>query len=158
MRGGTAGQLAAVAIAATCALACAPPALASPGDIYVVDRNAGPGGSGAVFRIDPTTGAQQQVSAGGELVDPTSISVDSNHSLLVADPAAAGGGGAIISIDPASRNQTVLASGGSLVDPTGVSETSGGCYFEFADPNAMASPGWGDGNFFLFDECGQRTA
>ena len=93
-----------------------PPAAAAPGDVYVTDRDAGPGGSGAVLRVDPATGAQTVIASGGDLADPTGIAVDlfapgATDSLLVADPSALGGTGALFRVDPASGAVQVVSSG-----------------------------------------------
>jgi Ca2+-binding RTX toxin-like protein len=138
-----------------CALvlaAAAPAAVAAPGDIYVADRDAGPGGTGAVIRVDPATGAQQVVATGGGLEDPTGIAVDlfafpGHDTLLVADPAAFGGGGAVFRVDPATGLTQVISSGGRFVDPIGVTG-----FLLVADANAAPpNPQVGDGDLIAVD-------
>ena len=107
------------------ALLAAPAASAAPGDVYVADRDAGPGGTGAVIKVDPAGGAQQVVASGAPLQDPTGIAVDirnfpGNDTLLVADPEALGGSGALFRVDPASGSIQTISSGNRFVDPTGV--------------------------------------
>jgi RTX calcium-binding nonapeptide repeat (4 copies) len=129
-----------------------PVAFAAPGDIYVADRDAGPGGTGAVIRIDPTSGAQQVVASGGELVDPTGIAVDlfafpGHDTLLVADPEALGGGGAVFRVDPATGLVQVISSGGRFVDPTGITG-----FLTVADANAAPpNPESGEGDVIAVD-------
>lgn len=51
----------------------------NPGDILVVDFSAGTGGSGALFRVDPTTGARTLLNDFGaganQGVDPAGVTV-----------------------------------------------------------------------------------
>lgn len=64
-------------------LAALPPAAAQlpPGTILVADASAGTGGSGALFQVDPTTGARTLLSDFGNADqgpggrDPTGVSV-----------------------------------------------------------------------------------
>jgi hypothetical protein len=154
LRAGSLVGAASVVCALSLALAV-PAALAAPGDIYVADRDAGPGGKGAVIRVDPTTGAQQVVASGGQLEDPTGIAVDlvafpGRDKLLVADPAAFGGAGAVFRVDPSTGLTQVVSSGGRFVDPAGVTGQ-----FAVADANATPpSPGFGNGDIFFVDPRG----
>jgi hypothetical protein len=144
---GTASVVCALVLAAA-----APAAVAAPGDIYVADRDAGPGGTGAVIRVDPATGAQQVVASGGGLEDPTGIAVDlfafpGHDTLLVADPAALGGAGAMFRVDPSTGVTQVVSSGDRFVDPTGVTGQ-----YAVADANAIPSAsGFGNGDIFFVD-------
>ena len=61
-----------VAVAATPDVAKA--VTLNPGDILVADLNAF-GGPGAIFRVDPTTGAQTTISSGGNFVGPAGIAI-----------------------------------------------------------------------------------
>lgn len=141
-----------------CALAlsiAAPAVSAAPGDIYVADRDAGPGASGAIIKVDPATGAQQVVASGGDLVDPTGIAVDlfnfpGHDTLLVADPEALGGAGALFRVDPATGLVQVISSGDRFVDPTGVTG-----FLVVADPNATPNnPALGDGDVLFVNPDG----
>ncbi|MET0956911.1 MAG: hypothetical protein ABWZ18_00240, partial [Solirubrobacterales bacterium] len=80
-RGRIAGGLLALALLA------APAAAAAPGDIYVADQGAGPGASGAIFRIDIATGRVSTLSSGPPLGDPTDMVFDPAGDLIVADEA-----------------------------------------------------------------------
>jgi RTX calcium-binding nonapeptide repeat (4 copies) len=144
---GTASVVCALVLAAA-----APAAVAAPGDIYVADRDAGPGGTGAVIRVDPATGAQQVVASGEGLEDPTGIAVDlfafpGHDTLLVADPEAFGGGGAVFRVDAATGLTQVISSGGRFVDPIGVTG-----FLLVADANAdPPNPQVGDGDLISVD-------
>jgi sugar lactone lactonase YvrE len=78
--------------------------------VFVADRDAGPGGLGAVVRIDPAgydpahpTANQVVVASGGQLDDPSGIVVERSGTLLVSD---AGGLGGVIRVDPTTGAQT----------------------------------------------------
>ncbi len=101
---------------ATLALLCAPAAAtAAAGDVYVADQNAGPAGSGAIFRIEIATGATSVVSQGPPLADPTDMVFDTAGNLVVADE----GAEAIYRVDPATGAAVAVAQGGQLADPWG---------------------------------------
>lgn len=91
------------------------------GKLLVVDRDAGPGGTGAVIEIDPAAydaaqpGANQRlVAGGGLLVDPESIAVlKGGATAVVGDPTA----GAVIQVTTRGGQQAAL---GSFSAVTGV--------------------------------------
>ncbi len=95
------------------------------GDILVADSEAS-GGSGAVIRIDPVTGAQTVVSSGGNFVDPTGVTLAPSGEIFVTDPNAFGGPGAVIRVDPATGAQTVVSSGGHFSEPYGIALDAAG--------------------------------
>jgi hypothetical protein len=89
----------------------------TPSSYYVADPASPGGGAGEILRVDPTTGAQTVVSSGGQFVDPYSVAVAPDGSLIVADPGTYGGTGTIFRVDPTTGAQSVIATGGYLVDP-----------------------------------------
>lgn len=97
-------------------------AVEADGRIVVADANAfgsadGLVHDGGVIRVDPETGTQTKVSAGGGFVGPRGIVVEADGSILVSDSEAFGGGGAVIRVDPVTGAHTTVASGGALRDP-----------------------------------------
>lgn len=115
------------------------PATLNPGDLLIADPNA-LGGTGGIFRVDPASGAQTTLSAGGSFVDPRGITIAPDGTLFVADPNAFGGNGGIIQVDATSGAQTTVASGGFLVDPEGIAVAPDGTLL-IADPNAFGGNG-----------------
>ncbi|MGH9788108.1 MAG: hypothetical protein ACRD4U_05340 [Candidatus Acidiferrales bacterium] len=91
------------------------------GDIIVVDDNAFDG-RGGVIKVDPTTGAQEVISAGGMFVAPRGVAIDRSGQIIVADLAAR----AIIRVNPDTAGQTLVSSGGLLLVPLAVALDSGG--------------------------------
>lgn len=88
--------------------------------VFVVDLVAD--GPGAVFRIDPTTGAQTLVSSGGGFLNPIHIAAEGSGTLVVADELA----GAVFRVDPVTGIQTTLSSGGNFVSPIGIAVAASG--------------------------------
>ncbi len=89
---------------------------------YVIDYSAGTGGNGALFRIDPTTGARTLLSDFGmganPGVDPYGVAVEAWGSLLVSDySAGTGGNGALFRIDPTTGARTLLSDFGVGANP-----------------------------------------
>lgn len=91
----------------------------TPGDIYVADPSAA-GGRGAVIRVNPLTGQQTLVSAGGLFVDPVAIALEPSGSLVVVDPNALDGRGAVIRVNPLTGQQTLVSAGQYFEDPLGI--------------------------------------
>ena len=123
-------------------LAClvlAAPAEAAPGDILVADANAF-GGQGAIFRVDPATGAQTTVSSKGILLNPTGLALTPSGDILVADQNADGDTGAVIRVDPASGTQTIVSSRGYFSDPSGIALAPDGALL-VTDPKAFGGTG-----------------
>ena len=89
----------------------------TPSSYYVADPASPGGAAGEILRVDPTTGAQTVVSSGGQFVDPYSVAVAPDGSLVVADPGTYGGTGTIFRVDPTTGAQSVITTGGYLVDP-----------------------------------------
>ena len=104
-------------------------ARAAAGDVYVADQSAGPGGSGAIFRVDLAGGAPTPIVLGPPLENPADMTFDSGGNLIVADDAAA----AIFRVDPSAGTVTEVARGGELTDPRGVAFGPAGRLF-VADP------------------------
>jgi hypothetical protein len=82
-------------------------AVEASGQILVADETGGTGLLGALFRVDPTTGARTLLSdfgagAQGPLgVNPTGVTVEASGQILVVDPSTGtGGGGALFRIAP----------------------------------------------------------
>lgn len=120
------------------ALALAPAAASAAlraGDIVVADPNAF-GGNGGLIDVNPNTGTQtpisnQAISAQSLFRDPSSVALDSDGTLVVADPNAFGGSGGLIQVDPDTGQQTPLSnnsisSPGFFADPLGVAVAHSG--------------------------------
>lgn len=129
----------------SCLLASASKLAASvhllPGDIIVTDQGQqGIGGfDGRIIRVDPATGAQTIISAGGLLFDPNSVTMDASGNLIVSDFNSSGG--AIIRVDPATGTQTLIASGNLLSHPRGVTLDSAGNIFATTDGGTSSTRG-----------------
>jgi sugar lactone lactonase YvrE len=84
---------------------------AAPGDLLVADRDTA-GGTGALLRVNPQTGARTLVSANGfpaggpNFVDPNAIVLQPNGLWLVVDIGPPGG---VLRVDPQSGVRTVLS-------------------------------------------------
>lgn len=97
------------------------------GSLYVVDmgefaEGPTPGADGRIIRVDPASGAQAVVSAGGELVDPAGIAVAPDGTLFVVENVGIGPARdpAVVRIDPATGAQSVVTRGGNLCYPFGI--------------------------------------
>src|SRR5262245_59588865 len=97
-----------VAAAVLAVGASAPAAAAKPGDILVVDRDAPPGGLGALFRIDPVSGSRSPLAAGAPFTAPASVALEPSGQILVLD---FGADGVLFRVDPNSGARTPLATG-----------------------------------------------
>jgi streptogramin lyase len=73
-----------------------------------------------VIRLDPDSGAQSTVSAGGSLVNPFGIALDSIGRIFVFDQGTSGNYGAVIRIDPVTGAQTNVSVAGQFIDPFGI--------------------------------------
>jgi DNA-binding beta-propeller fold protein YncE len=93
----------------------------NPGDILVSD---GAFGTGAVILVDPVTGSQTTVSAGGSLGGLWGIALDANGDILVAATSTG-----IIRIAPSTGGQTIVSTGGSFVAPQGIAVAANGDFF-----------------------------
>ena len=97
------------------------------GSLYVVDmgefaEGPTPAADGRIIRVDPASGAQAVVSAGGELVDPAGIAVAPDGTLFVVENVGVGPARdpAVVRIDPATGAQSVVTRGGNLCYPFGI--------------------------------------
>jgi sugar lactone lactonase YvrE len=104
------------------------------GKLIVGDPGA-QGGSGAVFRVDPATGAREVLSSGDRFVDPTGVVV-LNGTVYVAD----GGGpranpGRVLRV-AGENTQFVVTAGGSLLEPFGLAAAPDGTLI-VADTGAL---------------------
>src|SRR5437764_8134936 len=90
--------------------------------------------AGSVFRIDPATGADAQVSSAGDFVAPIGIAVEADGHILVADADAFGGGGGVIRVDPSTGAQSTVSSGGLFVNPFDIALAADGTIL-IADPH-----------------------
>ncbi len=104
------------------------------GNILVVDRSAGTGGKGALFRVDPSTGTRSLLSDFGNAAlgttgaFPTDLVIESSGNILVIDRDAGTtcsgkgrGCGALFRVDPSTGVRTVVSDfGSSALGPTGV--------------------------------------
>jgi hypothetical protein len=107
--------LAAAALAAAATPGSAGAAV-DPGDILVADEAAGPGNTGGVIAVDPTTGTQEVISdntinTGTDLfLDPRGIALDDSGNILVSDISSGpGNSGAVISVNPTTGQQTLVS-------------------------------------------------
>ncbi len=82
------GRATAILAGGVAALAIAASAHAAPGDVYVADRGAGPGGTGAIFRVDISSGDRTVLTSGPPLVRPTDMVFDRSGNLIVTDEGA----------------------------------------------------------------------
>jgi hypothetical protein len=98
------------------------PALAAeiiPGEVIVVDFNAG-GGNGALLRVNLSTGAQTTVSAGDLFRAPFGVTADGAGNLLVADKSAFTENGGVIKVHPTTGEQSAVTSERSFINPSGL--------------------------------------
>ncbi len=89
---------------------------------YVIDFSAGTGGQGALFRVDPTTGARTLLSDFGVGANPGQtpfgVAVEPGGSILVIDPTAGTGlQGALFRVDPTTGARTLLSDFGVGANP-----------------------------------------
>ena len=116
------GKALAVLCAATMFLASpAGGAELHPGDLIIADANRFVAGQlvtpGAVIKIDRTTGTQEILSSGENLITPVGIALYPDGGIIVADRDLPG----IVRIDPTPPHaQTIVSQGGLLADPIGV--------------------------------------
>ena len=75
---------------------------------------------GAIVRVDPVTGAQSLVSAGGRLVDPAGLALAPDGTIFVVENVGLGGDPEVLRIDPATGAQSVVTSGDKLCYPFGI--------------------------------------
>lgn len=122
-----------IAISIASALSASPAAAVTlnAGDVVLVDANSF--GTGAVYRIDPTIGAQDVISSGGLFFSPLGVALEPDGNILLADS----GAGGVIRVDPGTGAQTFVSVGGSLVAPTGVAVAPNGDIFVADDAAAV---------------------
>jgi DNA-binding beta-propeller fold protein YncE len=83
------------------------------GTILVVDPSGGPQLRGALFRVDPLTGARVVLSDFGDAVQgvtgvsPAQLAIEASGAVLVTDPGL-GDGGALFRVDPVTGARTLL--------------------------------------------------
>src|SRR5213593_3800223 len=83
-------------LAVTSVLVCASTADAlKPGDILVADRS-----TQAILVVDPVTGVQSTLTAGGLLGAPVAVAVAANGDIFVVDRDRFGSGSKIVKVDP----------------------------------------------------------
>src|SRR6266508_4141548 len=101
--------------------------------LVVADQQAF-GGGGGLIRVDPVTGQQTEISAGGFFINPAAVVIDSVGQLIVVDFTSA----AVIRVDPVTGAQSILSSGGFLTYPWGIAIDQDG-NFVVADAGASTS-------------------
>jgi hypothetical protein len=97
-------------------------AIEASGTLLVIDGEAGTGGNGALFTVDPTTGSRTILSDFGNLAqgptgaNPIGLAIEASGTLLVIDPdAGTGGNGALFTVDPATGSRTILSDFGNAI-------------------------------------------
>jgi hypothetical protein len=100
------------------------------GNVLLTDGSAEYGGTPIVWRINPVSGGAAQVSAGGQFMNPSGVTVDANDGILVADyqhlnscdpldqPLTCPG--ALFRIDPVTGAQTLLSEKHYFSGPRGI--------------------------------------
>ncbi|MFH0340715.1 MAG: hypothetical protein ACHBNF_01020, partial [Chromatiales bacterium] len=99
-----------------------------PGDTLVIDSDAGTGGNGALFRVNPANGSRTVVSDFGNSAQgplgrqPYGVALDSSGNILVVDlGAGTGSDGALFRVNPATGNRTLVSDfGDTNQGPLGV--------------------------------------
>jgi len=140
----------------------------NPGDILIADESPA-GGSGAIIRVDPVTGAQISISSAtfpsgaGFLGNPQDIVIDANGDLLVADFSGPSGflngiGGGVIRIDPTTGAQTVVSSGGLFGSPRAIAIDASGDILVPINPILDAQFGRPSGVIRVNPQTGAQTA
>jgi Ca2+-binding RTX toxin-like protein len=124
-------------------------AAVQPGDIVLADSEAS-NGTGALIRVDPTSGQQSVISdnsiSGLDLfVDPYAVTLGPSGGLLVADREAFDGTGGVIRVDPDTGQQTLISDNaisppGFFADPDGIAVSASGDIF-VADASALGGTG-----------------
>lgn len=106
------------------------------GVLFVADTEAGTGGAGTLFSVNPLTGARTVLSSFGVMgqgaagIDPFFVAVAASGALLVTDDDAGtdipldgqvGGNGALFSVNPTNGNRTLFSDFGNVMQgATGV--------------------------------------
>jgi hypothetical protein len=80
-----------------------------------------------IIGVNPSTGGQTVISAGGPFSLPATVRQGPNQQLYVADYSASGTG-AVIRFDPTTGQQTVVATGGNINGPNGLAIINGFLY------------------------------
>ena len=139
----------------------------APGDVLVIDREAGTSLKGALFRVDPVTGVRTLLSDFGKAtqgplgVDPVGVAVTATGTILVIDREAGTSlRGALFRVDPVTGVRTLLSDFGKAtqgplgVTPFGVAVMASDAIL-IIDEDATAS---GNGALFSVDPVtGVRT-
>jgi len=127
------------------------------GDIVVSDKRVPgtPDGPGAIFLVNPTTGAQSILSQAGSFVEPDDVQIGSDGKLWVADKGEDGQpattlNGLLIKVDPVTGAQSVIASGGNMFNPTALAIAPNGLVF-IADRGPTSVPANADGRVIQVD-------
>ena len=88
-------------------------AVEASGNILVVDPSAGIGGQGALFRVDPITGARTVLSdfsvGDNQGVAPVGVAVEASGNILVIDRTGNTGQGALFRVNPITGARTLLS-------------------------------------------------
>jgi DNA-binding beta-propeller fold protein YncE len=124
-------------------------ALEQDGDLLVADAGAlcnadAPkpcAHDGRIIRVDPLTGGQSTVSAGGGLVDPVGLVVGPDGRIWVVDNMDVDNDGAVFEVDPTSGAQRLVTRKGDLDLPFGIAMDRDGSLVVVSRvfPNGLAS-------------------
>jgi sugar lactone lactonase YvrE len=116
------------------------------GDLVVSDKRFGAvtDGPGALFQVNPGSGAQTIISQAGSFVEPEDVVILANGNLLVADKGENGQpalttNGLLIRVNAATGAQTVVTSAGNLINPTALTVAPNGLVF-IADRGPTSGP------------------
>ena len=159
-----------ICTAAVVATAClAAPAAAvklKSGDLVVSDTrypSATPlNGQGAIFQVNPGSGAQTVIAQAGNFAEPEDVEVLGNGQLIVADKGENGQpaptlNGKVIRVNPANGTQVVVAQNGSMFNPTAITVAPNGLIF-VADRGPSSVAATADGRVIRIDpKTGAQT-
>ncbi|MBD3334489.1 MAG: T9SS type A sorting domain-containing protein, partial [Candidatus Eisenbacteria bacterium] len=119
------------------------------GDIVILDRRANPGGfdhdTGAVFRLDVSTGELTAAAVSDSFANPAEIIPDGAQGFLIVDESARLGSdpqhaGAVFVLDSLGAAPRLLSADPSFLGPRGVVRAGDGSVYvadAFADPNGF---------------------
>ncbi len=97
----------------------------APGDL-IVSETQNASFQGRILDIDPTTGQQQVIASGSNVIQPVGLCLDAGGNIVFSDFGTVSTNGAMRRINSTTLAQSVVTSGGNLSFPTSVSLDSNG--------------------------------